>query len=110
MNSSKVDIIGIGSDVIMNEFTRCVIDVIKEIPYGEVMSYGEIAHICGNSKASRQVVRVLHAFSEKENLPWHRVVRSDMQIAESPFSEEQKAKLIEEGLIIKDRRISIKKT
>ncbi len=82
----------------MNPFTQCVIGVIENIPEGQVMSYGEIASLCGSSRAARQVVRVLHIYSESHGLPWHRVVRKDLMLAETSFMEEQKARLEVEGV------------
>ena len=37
------------------EFQKKVWNVLKEIPYGETRSYGEIAKLIGNEKASRAV-------------------------------------------------------
>lgn len=62
-------------------FTKNVIKVIKEIPSGKVSTYGHVAKAAGHPGAARQVVRILHALSDKENLPWHRVVRKDGTIA-----------------------------
>ncbi|WP_320006329.1 MGMT family protein [Maridesulfovibrio sp.] len=58
-------------------FTEKVIEMIKAIPEGKVCSYGRIAALAGNSRGARQVVRILHSSSEKEHLPWQRVVNRD---------------------------------
>lgn len=55
--------------------------VLKAIPAGEVMSYGEVALRAGFPRGARTVVWVLKTASEKEALPWHRVVRKDRKIA-----------------------------
>lgn len=55
-------------------FFRKVVAVIKKIPRGKVASYGQIAALAGNPRAARQVAWVLHTASQKENLPWHRVI------------------------------------
>ncbi|MBJ6362701.1 MGMT family protein [Paenibacillus sp. GCM10012307] len=70
----------------MQPFTRNVINVIKKIPTGQVMTYGQIAAFAGSYRAARQVVRVLHSLSEKESLPWHRVVNAKGEIALSDDS------------------------
>lgn len=57
-------------------FTEAVIKIIKSIPRGEVLSYGEIAVLAGNPRGARQVSRILHSCSSKEKLPWHRVINS----------------------------------
>lgn len=57
-----------------NQMTLDIMETIKRIPPGYVSSYGVIARVAGYGNGARQVVRVLSALSEKEKLPWHRVV------------------------------------
>lgn len=61
-------------------FTERVIEIIKEIPEGKVMTYGQIAKEAGNPRAARQVSRILHTMSKKYKLPWHRVLNAQGQI------------------------------
>jgi len=65
----------------MTENTHGIIRAIKAIPKGKVSSYGAIALAAGLPNGARQVVRVLHSLSEKFELPWYRVIRSDGSIA-----------------------------
>jgi methylated-DNA-protein-cysteine methyltransferase related protein len=65
----------------MQPFTEKVILIIKNIPEGKVMTYGQIAARAGSPRAARQVVRALHSMSRKHQLPWHRVVNAKGQIA-----------------------------
>ncbi|MDL4840463.1 MGMT family protein [Aquibacillus rhizosphaerae] len=65
----------------MNDFTKTVVTIIKGIPYGKVMTYGQIAKVAGNPRAARQVSRVLHSMSRKYELPWHRVINSQGKIS-----------------------------
>jgi methylated-DNA-protein-cysteine methyltransferase-like protein len=62
-------------------FTEKVIDIIRNIPKGRVMTYGQIAGLAGSPRAARQVVRVLHSMSRRHRLPWHRVINAKGQIA-----------------------------
>ncbi len=55
-------------------FYRAVIRMVKKIPRGRVATYGQVAALAGNGRAARQVAWVLHSASEKEQLPWHRVI------------------------------------
>ena len=55
--------------------------VLKEIPFGEVRGYGEVALLAGFPRGARTVVWVLKTCSEKDELPWHRVVNKDRRIA-----------------------------
>jgi len=65
-------------------FSERVKDVIKKVPKGKVATYGQIAALAGNTRAARQVVRILHSSSEKDKLPWHRIVNRQGRIALKP--------------------------
>lgn len=65
----------------MTPFTELVIDIIRGIPEGKVMTYGQIAACAGSPRGARQVVRILHSMSSKHRLPWHRVVNAAGEIA-----------------------------
>ena len=65
----------------MTEVTRKIIEQILAVPKGKVCSYRDIALKAGLPNGARQTVRVLHSMSEKHNLPWHRIIRSDGKIA-----------------------------
>jgi methylated-DNA-protein-cysteine methyltransferase related protein len=58
-----------------------ILSLLKKIPKGKVASYGQIAALAGSPKGARQVVRILHSLSEKEKLPWHRVVDRNGRIS-----------------------------
>ena len=65
----------------MTETTLAIVRAIKAIPSGKVSSYRDVALAAGLPNGARQTVRVLHSLSEKFDLPWHRVIRSDGSIA-----------------------------
>ncbi len=48
--------------------------MIRSIPRGRVATYGQIAHLAGFGGAAQQVAWILHSSSEKDRLPWHRVI------------------------------------
>ena len=79
-----------------------LIEVIKAIPKGKVLSYRDAALAAGLPNGARQTVRVLHSLSEKFDLPWHRVIRSDGSIAlgEGEGRELQISLLSSEGVIV----------
>lgn len=64
----------------MEAFTKNVVSIIRKIPSGKVMTYGQIARLAGSPRGARQVVRILHAMSQKYDLPWHRVINSKGEI------------------------------
>src|SRR5688572_12245853 len=49
-----------------------IIQVIRAIPKGEVMTYGQVAAAAGIPRGARAVVWALRTASER--VPWHRVV------------------------------------
>ena len=81
-------------------FYQRVKHIIKRIPKGKVATYGQIAALAGNHRAARQVAWILHSSSEKENLPWHRVINSRGEISLKPSHgyEVQKALLRKEHI------------
>ncbi|SCX75282.1 MGMT family protein [Desulfoluna spongiiphila] len=80
-------------------FTRRVIALIHSIPSGRVCTYGLLAASAGNPKGARQVSRILHSCSQKEGLPWHRVVNRMGRISLTGSSlDVQKGLLMSEGI------------
>ena len=67
-----------------NQFTLKVKALIKQIPEGKVCTYGFLAGLAGNPGGARQVARILHSCSEKDGLPWHRVVNRYGKISLRP--------------------------
>lgn len=63
----------------MKSFKEKVIDIVKKIPQGVVLTYKQVAKQAGNEKASRAVGTVM-AHNTDKNLPCHRVVKSDGSI------------------------------
>jgi methylated-DNA-protein-cysteine methyltransferase-like protein len=84
--------------------------VIAAIPRGRVASYGEIAARAGLPRRARLVGRVLADAGAGAKLPWQRVLRSDGRIAFPAGSKgfrEQRARLIEEGVIVHNGRVDL---
>jgi methylated-DNA-protein-cysteine methyltransferase related protein len=93
-----------------SESTARIKKVLGRIPRGRVTSYGAAAALAGLPNGARQVVRVLHASSEKDGLPWHRLLRKDGSIA-LPLGgglELQRALLEDEGVEVSpDGRVDL---
>jgi methylated-DNA-protein-cysteine methyltransferase-like protein len=93
----------------VTDFTKQVLIIIKSIPYGKVMTYGQIAALAGNPRAARQVSRILHSMSFAHELPWHRVINSKGGISltgESGFV--QASLLVQEGIIVKNKKVDLR--
>lgn len=58
-------------------FQRKVLDITATIPFGEVMTYGDIARQLGQPKAARAVGTALGANPMPIVIPCHRVIGSD---------------------------------
>ena len=85
----------------MTEMTERVISIIRSIPPGEIMTYGEVARAAGYPRGARQVSRILHSCSEKYSLPWHRVVGKGPKISLSGEGAViQRQLLEEEGVVL----------
>lgn len=65
----------------MNFFEK-VYEAVKSIPDGKVASYGMIALLCGNPKASRQVGWALHVNPSPDTIPCYKVVFKDGSLSE----------------------------
>ncbi len=89
----------------LQSFSEIVISIIKQIPKGKVATYGLIAKLSGNSKASRQISFILNSCSEKYNLPWYRVINSKGQISlKKNYGYELQKELLEnEGVVFDEK-------
>lgn len=61
----------------MTEFAKRIYEVVRSIPKGCVMSYGQVARMAGNPRGARAVGFVLHRNPEPGVIPCHRVVFRD---------------------------------
>ncbi|RYZ67336.1 MAG: DNA methyltransferase, partial [Proteobacteria bacterium] len=78
-----------------------VIKWIKKIPRGKVATYGQIARLAGKPGGARGVGWILNSSTEKQRLPWQRVINSQGSISFPQKSDEfklQKKLLIKEGI------------
>lgn len=55
-----------------DSFRDRVLAVVSQIPRGRVMTYGQIAALCGSPRAARIVGGIAH--TADQSLPWQRVV------------------------------------
>lgn len=60
-------------------FRQRVEAVVRQIPKGRVMTYGQLAALCGNARAARIVGGIAH-FGDPD-LPWQRVVNKQGGLA-----------------------------
>ena len=85
----------------MNTFEK-IYEQVRNIPYGKVATYGQIALLAGNPHWSRVVGYALHNNPEPSIIPCHRVVKKDGSLTPSfAFGGEnvQRDLLLSEGVI-----------
>ncbi|HRH26729.1 MAG TPA: MGMT family protein [Parcubacteria group bacterium] len=75
-------------------FAERVKEVVRKIPKGKTMSYGEVAKYAGSPGASRAVGSIMKNNFDK-TVPCHRVIRSDGKIGDyNRGGSEKKLKLL----------------
>ena len=86
-------------------FRDAVYELVAQIPKGRVMTYGDIATLCGHPNAARRVGGLAH-FGPTE-LPWHRVVNRFGGLASGYYGGKRGHQLAleAEGFEIKDFQI-----
>ena len=87
--------------------------ILKTIPAGYVMTYGQVAERLGNKNLARTVGNILHDNPDPANIPCHRIVNAQGKVAEHYAfggAEAQRAKLEAEGIVFEQNgRIDLKK-
>jgi methylated-DNA-protein-cysteine methyltransferase-like protein len=84
-------------------FTQKVMALIKQIPRGQIASYGQIAALAGKPHGARGVGWILSSSAKTHKLPWQRVVNSKGKISFSKKSDEfaeQRKLLRKEGVAV----------
>lgn len=82
-------------------FYRQVWDIVRLVPRGRVVSYGQVATWIGSPRAARAVGYAMFNSPEGEEIPWHRVVNAQGKISEGGApdrAEVQRGLLLAEGV------------
>ncbi|HIT62427.1 MAG TPA: MGMT family protein [Candidatus Caccovivens faecavium] len=89
-----------------------VYDLVKKVPKGKVVTYGEIARAIGNPRMSRQVGWALHVNPKPGVIPCHRVVNRFGELS-SAFAfggvNRQAELLREDGVEVIDNKVDLNK-
>ena len=86
-----------------------VYEIVRQVPRGRVMTYGQIAEILGEGYTPRTVGYVMHG-ADTENVPWQRVINSQGKISPRPGgAEKQRILLEEEGVVFVKDKVDLKK-
>lgn len=81
-------------------FRARVLGLVGRIPLGRVMTYGQLATLCGSPGAARQVGYVMNALAQTE-LPWQRVINAQGAVSTDRlgFGDIQRGLLVTEGIV-----------
>lgn len=94
-------------ELILNPFFEQVYSVVGQIPYGKVVSYGQIARMLGRPSAAREVGWAMRRCPER--LPWQRVVMADGSVMGGMYADMRRALLEAEGVtFLPDGRVDMK--
>ena len=79
-----------------SQFKNKVIKIVNSIPYGKVVSYGQVALYCGAPRAAREVGWALNRLENTIEVPWWRVINNKGQITikGSEYSADFQRKLL----------------
>lgn len=94
-----------------NTFER-IYEVVCEIPYGKVATYGQIAELVGNKRLSRVVGYALHVNPDPERIPCYRVVNRLGEVSQAfafGGGNRQVELLKAEGVAFRDGRVIMEK-
>lgn len=92
------------------DFKDRVCALVAQIPKGRLMTYGQLAALCGSPRAARIVGGIAH-FGDPD-LPWQRVVHKDGSLAAGyPGGiEGHRQVLAQEGIVTKkDLKVDVNK-
>ncbi|HEO70708.1 MAG TPA: methylated-DNA--[protein]-cysteine S-methyltransferase [Candidatus Hydrogenedentes bacterium] len=89
----------------MSDFYEAVYRIVRRIPRGRVMTYGQIATLLGCPRAARAVGYAMHASGRMDDVPWQRVINSRGRISAKTEVERpliQRMLLEAEGVVFDD--------
>jgi len=99
-------------DLISDNPTKRIYEVVKKIPKGKVATYGQVAELAGDKRMARAVGNALHKNPDPDNIPCFRVVNAKGELAgEFAFGGAgEQAKLLEaDGIEVTDGRVDLEK-
>ena len=76
-------------------FRQKVLEVLQKVPFGEILTYGELAAASGNPRAARAVGSACHVNPYPLFIPCHRVVASGGLIGGFAYNIEMKKRLLD---------------
>lgn len=91
-------------------FQEEVLKLVSRIPEGKVATYKQLARVLGKPRAYRAVGNALSGNPRPNEIPCHRVVRSDGNLGGYIFGRKRKVELLDdEGIEIESGKVNLKK-
>jgi len=59
--------------------------VVRQIPHGQVATYGQVAELAGLIGKPRVVGYALYRVTDADEIPWHRVINAKGEVSRSPL-------------------------
>lgn len=100
------------SDMLPDSPTKRIYEAVKQIPYGHVATYAQIAEMAGDRKLARAVGNALHKNPDPEHIPCYRVVNAKCELAKAFAFGGAKAQaklLMAEGVDVINDKVNLQK-
>lgn len=104
---------GAGAARVHGSFFEDVYALVRAVPRGCVVTYGQVARLLGRSRGARAVGWALRALSgrDQRGVPWHRVLGQGgrLSLGERASGLEQRRLLRAEGVRFKGARVDLQR-
>ncbi len=93
-----------------NSFRETVYKILRQVPRGKVVTYGQLARWAGNRKSARAVGALMRVNPDAPRTPCHRVVASDGSL--TGYSAvggiaKKRIMLVEEGVMFAKGKVDL---
>lgn len=107
LKGEEVDFSSLPLDLsFLSSFTQKVLQAVRKIPYGQVISYGKLAAMIGDKNKARAVGMALGKNPLPLIIPCHRVIKSNGDLGGYGGGRQLKKWFLQrEGIKIKGRRV-----
>lgn len=94
------------------QFFDAVYEVVRAVPRGRVVTYGQVARLLGLTRGARAVGWALRALGggRSQRVPWHRVLGAGgrVSLGDTPAGHEQRRRLRAEGVRFVGLRVDLR--
>ncbi len=99
-------------DIVTDSPEKRIYEAVKQIPAGQVATYGQVARMAGNPKMARSVGNALHKNPDPDSIPCFRVVNAKGELS-GAFAfggkGEQARRLVDDGIEVTDGVVDLSK-